>query len=487
MKLSRLVAPALLLSLIIPLSARNAVSAARTTVYQSSPRAVSAVATTVLTGTIGGAAYKIEVPAPWNGTLVLYSHGYVAPGQTNPATDVGDPITGAWLLDHGYALAGSSYSSTGWALQQAFQDQTALLDFFANKVGRPTRTIAWGHSLGGIITAGLIQKYPQRFAGALPMCGVLAGGVGTWNQSLDSAFAFKALLAPDSALQLVHITNPAANARLSEQILSAAQQTPAGRARIALAVALSDTPGWYAPTSPEPARSDVTVQEQNQFLWAQNVDFPFLFALRAELEQRAGGNVSSNVGVIYLLQLLRSSDFAEVRALYAQAGLNLLADVRKVQITPRIAADPGAVNYLVNNIVFNGQLGVPGGAPIPVLTMHTTGDGLVQVQQEQAYARTVQSAGNGDLLRQIYVHRAGHCSFTPAETVTAFQTLVHRLDTGAWDNTGDTQALNNAATALGPNFNVFLSANGASPTAPAFVPFHPSVFLRPFDYRSLGS
>jgi len=121
MKLSRLVAPALLLSLIIPLSARNAVSAARTTVYQSSPRAVSAVATTTLTGTIGGAAYKIEVPAPWNGTLVLYSHGYVAPGQTNPATDVGDPITGAWLLDHGYALAGSSYSSTGWALQQAFQ------------------------------------------------------------------------------------------------------------------------------------------------------------------------------------------------------------------------------------------------------------------------------------------------------------------------------------------------------------------------------
>jgi dienelactone hydrolase len=175
-----------------------------------------------------------------------------------------------------------------------------------------------------------------------------------------------------------------------------------------------------------------------------------------------------------------------VRALYAQAGLNLLADVRKVQITPRIAADPGAVNYLANNIVFNGQLGTPG-APIPVLTMHTTGDGLVQVQQEQAYARTVQSAGNGDLLRQIYVHRAGHCSFTPAETVTAFQTLIHRLDTGVWDNTGDTQALNSAATALGPGFNVLLSANGAPPTAPAFVPFRPSVFLRPFDYRSLGS
>ncbi len=331
MKLSRLVAPALLLSLIIPLSARNAVSAARTAVYQSAPHAVSTVsvaATTTLTGTIGGAAYKIEVPAPWNGTLVLYSHGYVAPGQTNPATDVGDPITGAWLLDHGYALAGSSYSSTGWALQQAFQDQTALLDFFASKVGRPTRTIAWGHSLGGIITAGLVQKYPQRFAGALPMCGVLAGGVGTWNQSLDSAFAFKALLAPDSALQLVHITNPAANAQLSEQILNAAQQTPAGRARIALAVALSDAPGWYNPTSPEPARSDVTAQEQNQFLWAQNVDFPFLFALRAELEQRAGGNVSSRSLAAVQALALTSSERLYMSAALAQRRLMLAATYR---------------------------------------------------------------------------------------------------------------------------------------------------------------
>src|SRR5215470_953137 len=59
-----------------------------------------------LTGSIGGAAYKIEVPANWNGTLVLYSHGYVTPGSPNPATDVGDPVTGGWLLANGYALAG---------------------------------------------------------------------------------------------------------------------------------------------------------------------------------------------------------------------------------------------------------------------------------------------------------------------------------------------------------------------------------------------
>jgi hypothetical protein len=27
------------------------------------------------TGTIGAAAYRVELPQSWNGTLVLYSHG----------------------------------------------------------------------------------------------------------------------------------------------------------------------------------------------------------------------------------------------------------------------------------------------------------------------------------------------------------------------------------------------------------------------------
>jgi len=70
--------------------------------------AIEAESATVLTGTIGTAAYKIEIPANWNGTLVLYSHGYRSPGSPNPASDVGDPVTGAWLLGQGYALAGSS-------------------------------------------------------------------------------------------------------------------------------------------------------------------------------------------------------------------------------------------------------------------------------------------------------------------------------------------------------------------------------------------
>src|SRR5580700_6447096 len=143
-----------------------------------------------------GATYLIEVPANWNGTLFLYSHGYVTPGSANPAQDVGDPFTRAYMFSKGYALAGSSYATTGWAIQQALPDQIAVLDAFEAQFGTPAKTVAWGHSLGGMITAGLIQNYPDRFDAALPMCGVLSGGVATWNTALDAEFAFQQLVDP---------------------------------------------------------------------------------------------------------------------------------------------------------------------------------------------------------------------------------------------------------------------------------------------------
>ncbi len=298
-----------------------------------------------------GAAYLIQCPAvPWNGTLFLYSHGYVAPGSPNPAQDVGDPVTGGWLLRHGFALAGSSYASTGWAIQQALPDQAGTLDAFGQAYRTPDRTIAWGHSLGGIITAGLIQRYPGRFSAALPMCGVLSGAVATWNTALDAEFAFQQLV--DPSVQVVNITNPAANLAGAQAAVTAAQQTAQGRARIALAAALGDTPGWFTPLSPEPAPGDVTAQEANQFLWDTDVDFPFIFAFRAELEARAGGNPSWNTGVNYFAQLARSADLREVVALYHAAGLNLARDLQALQRAPRISASacrgqlPGAQHRL---------------------------------------------------------------------------------------------------------------------------------------------
>ena len=429
-----------------------------------------------------GATYTIQCPAgAWNGTLYLYSHGYVVPGASNPAEDAGDPVTAAWMLAHGYALAGSSYSTTGWAIAAAIPDQINTLNTFDSTYGKPKTTVAWGHSLGGIITAGLLQDDASRFNAALPMCGVLSGGVATWNTALDAAFAFQQLLAP--GIQVVNITNPTANLTTGETDVTIAQQTPQGRARLALVAALGDTPGWFTPLSPEPAATDYAAQEQNQFLWDTEVTFPFVLAFRAELEARAGGNVSWNTGVNYFTDLAKSVDLREVTALYKTAGLSLTKDLVTLNSAPRISAKPSAVAYLAKYISFNGDIS------IPVLSMHTTGDGLVVPENEQAYKSVVDRDGNGNLLRQIFVNRAGHCAFTPAETITAVQTLLNRLSTGHW-NVPSPAGLNSEAAALPSTDNVYIrtttNSDGTStttlvPTAPAFISYTPAQYLRPFD------
>jgi pimeloyl-ACP methyl ester carboxylesterase len=420
-----------------------------------------------------GATYLLQCPAgAWNGTLYLYSHGYVTPGAANPAQDAGDPVTAAWMLSHGYALAGSSYASTGWAIAQALPDQISTLNVFGSTYGQPRTTVAWGHSLGGIITAGLIQDFPKRFDAALPMCGVLSGGVATWNTALDGAFAFQQLV--DPAAQVVNIANPTANLQGTEAAVTQAQQTPQGRARLALTAALADTPGWFTPLSPEPAATDYAAQEANQFLWDTQVTFPFIFAFRAELEARAGGNPSWNTGVNYAADLAKSADLKEVKALYKAAGLSLGHDLQTLNGAKRIKANPDAEAYLIKNISFNG------GITVPVLTMHTTGDGLVVPENEQAYASAVKRAHKSALLRQVFVSRAGHCAFTPAETVTAVQTLENRMSTGQWNVPGPA-GLNSAAAALGPGLNIFSSGGKVVPTAPAFTSYSPTKYLRPFN------
>jgi uncharacterized tannase-like protein DUF6351 len=435
---------------------------------------------TTTTGTLAdGAKFKIKCPpGAWNGSLWLYSHGYVAPGAPNPADYAQDRVTASWLLGRGFALAGSSYATTGWAIQQALPDQLATKKAFGADFGTPRQTIAWGASVGGMVTAGLIQDFPGQFSAALPLCGVLAGGEAYWNLGVDSAFAFQKLL--DPFVQVVNITGRAANRASAEGAAVAAQQSLPGQARLALVSALGDVPGWFTPLSPEPGPADFAAREQNQFLWQTAADIPFSFDYRAEMEARAGGNPSTTVGVNFAQQLRLSPDFAEVVALYRAAGLSLNADLATLQHATPIVASPKATGYLTRNVSFNGEI------RIPVLSMHTTGDGLIAAENEQAYRAAVNRDGNGSFLRQTFIDRAGHCAFTPAEIVAAIKVLLNRLRTGHWDSAAlQPAALNASAAALGASLNTFAAnVNGkatAIPTAPAFQAFSPAPYPRPFD------
>ena len=421
-----------------------------------------------------GATWTIDVPADWNGTLLVYGHGLVPPGQPNPAEVAPDPVTREHLVDHGFALAGSSYASTGMAIEEAVADQLAVIDVFAAQVAVPTRTVAWGSSLGGLVTALLLDRHADRVDGGLSLCAPLAGGNRLWNTYLDALFVLSTLL--DTPVPLVDLAAPedafAAVGALSAA-LDTAQATPAGRARIALAAAMMDLPGWIGAGNPRPRRNDLAEQEAAQYEHFKTT-IVFGLVLRADQEARIGGNPSTNAGVDYGRQLRTSSSDHEVRALYRAADLSLHVDLARLAAAPRVAADPAATIRL-------DELASPTGVLAdPMVTLHSNGDQLATVEHEQAYRATVHRAGSGRVLRQLFTERAGHCTFTPAETVTALDVVLRRIDTGMWPSDLGAAALDRRAVALGPDLNVALDDDSQSliPVDPAFSTRRPGPFLR---------
>lgn len=413
-----------------------------------------------------GATYAIEVPRGWNGTLLTFSPGYGqgAGPEHLPADLGGDAASRDWLLAHGYALAGTRPYGDGWAVEETLHASADTIAKFAEVAGTPRATLAWGASMGGAIAAGLAELRPDLVDGALPYCASVAGPVAMLNQSLDAAFAFKTLLAPgEDAIKLVRPASAEEEQQsttAARAVLDAAQQTPAGRARIALAASFAQVSTWSVPGTPEPGPRDWAAQQEQEYA----AFMPTVFSPRYPLEQRAGGNFSWNTGVDYRRALRESGRMKQVRALYEEAGLDLDADLAALQAAPRISADPGAVTYMENYFTPRGELRVP------VLTLHERGDNYPTVTQARAYADVVRRAGKAAMLRQAFVDRPGHCRYTGAEFVAAVQALSSRVATGRWKDV-DAGKLNERAARLAAENPALGSAE--------FVHYSPDRFLRP--------
>ncbi|TWP52042.1 hypothetical protein FKR81_10660 [Lentzea tibetensis] len=82
-------------------------------------------------------------------------------------------------------------------------------------------------------------------------------------------------------------------------------------------------------------------------------------------------------------------------------------------------------------------------------------------------------------VRQLFVGRAGHCTHTAAEELTALRVLEDRISTGRWPST-DPRALNREAAGHGESFHSLYdwTVDHTGPSAPAFVKCTPGQFLR---------
>jgi len=369
----------------------------------------------------GGARWAIDVPATFNGTLLLYARGYGSGPMEQPPETAPRGMRDE-LLRRGYALGASNYTGREWAVQEAPGDQIEVLDAFTAQVGKPARAIAWGSSMGGLVTVAMAERYPDRLTAALPMCGSVGGSVGMLNNALDGAFVFRTLVAADPAIRVVQLDDDRANGRRVQAALDAAWKSPQGRARTLLAAAVAQLPTWTDPAAPKPGAKDFAAQsEQLRRAFAMGVFVP-----RTDQERRAGGITSWNTGVDYGVQLRRSGLMPLVRHFYREAGLDLDADLRQLAAAPRIAADPKAVAYFRANYVPTGNL------RIPMLTLQAVGDGVTIPAIHGGLQTIVEAAGHRRELAQLWVEAAGHCIFTPAEMLAALRTLEQRIESGRW-------------------------------------------------------
>ena len=135
--------------------------------------------------TSDGAPYAMQVPANFNGTVALYSHGYRYNVDIPAAipliggykiTNTPEPVPGGnaevaqYFFSQGIAIVGSGFARQGWNPDSAIKTNVELIDTFKKQFPKTTKVVAWGSSLGGVITQGLAEKHPELISAAAPMC-----------------------------------------------------------------------------------------------------------------------------------------------------------------------------------------------------------------------------------------------------------------------------------------------------------------------------
>lgn len=413
------------------------------------------------TGTIDGAKYTIKLPQRWNGTLLIYSHGYrfatPAPPNFSPvvthaavsSSDIdgsgSDPLSQR-LLGLGYALAGSAFTSNGWAVADGVKEAKALYEDFVQLVGKPKRTYVWGDSLGGLISEVIAEKNPDWVDGAAPMCGAVAGPILNFNLALDVATAVKALIDPTFKVANYRSAEEANDNWLHAEhalIQAASDTTHGGTARVLYIAALVNAPSQTELFDGHDPVSQVKAQVEGILTALE-----FGTAARYELEQRVGGNVSDNSATDYAARISPS----EAAVIGLVKGDTVASMDAKMAKAPRLKADSAAVNKAEALGDTTGEINAP------TLTLHTVADPLVIAQNEYVLSERAVKAGRATKLVDAFIkppityatkapYGAGHCNFNDDQRVG----LIKALD--RWVRTGDVPLPDALSADLGEGYD----------------------------------
>ena len=337
---------------------------------------------TEISGNLGSVSYyHIKVPTPWNGTLVIWNHGF----SLDPLEEVPDlgPLV-AVQLSEGYAVAASSYRLRGWEAFRTTQDLKNLYDVFRRNFGVPGQVIVTGGSLGGIITIQAIEQGNIGIVtGGLTMCGAVAGS-RNWDGVVDARLLYDAVCGevPGAAIR------------------GGAAGLPKGSTFTwtDLGLALNACFGLLEPGGPTPEQlgrlglflsvAQVPANMVADEMWYATFGLADLTWDPLKLSGKIGaGNLNVDYG-------------------------NALINSR----IARVAPNPGAYAKLQADYTPTGDTR---GAKI--VSIHTDKDGIVLVENEKEYADVADPA----LFTAAVVveNPATHCGFTAAETIASWESL----------------------------------------------------------------
>jgi hypothetical protein len=388
-----------------------------------------------LSGELHGAPYRIRVPAVWNGTLLVFAHGYRDkadhPGEVdNRNADVAPSAAlEPALLAQGYALAGSAFRDNGWEVEGGIQDTKDVTVLFRALVGQPDHTILWSVSMGSIVALESVERFGGVYDGALCMCAAGAGSTRNWDAGLGLYLAYDVVFGTPAAWgSVAEVRNDIDfESEVFPKVLSEVS-VAANFPKFEFIRLVGGNPGRGITPPPPPAFYPGWVF----------TDLAFLTEFRAELQRRAGGPFVENVSHNYNLTV------AERGYLNALGVPSPVIDGWLAQMNARrnIEAAPAPRNYVEHYATFNGKI------KSPVLTMHTVIDPLVTVSNESAYGETVATARRSDQLFQTYTNGNGHCAFTGPQILTA----VGAIDNWVRNGNKPTAASFPAALGFVPGF-----------------------------------
>jgi pimeloyl-ACP methyl ester carboxylesterase len=376
------------------------------TAAQANPVCTTAnFVTTCVGATTDTAPYSMMVPANFNGTVYLYSHGY-RPNVPVPAgipgyggytvTNTPQPgpnatVIGA-LLAKGYGVVGSGFARQGWNADSAIKTNVELVGIFKKQFTKTTKVVTWGESLGGFITQALAEKHPDLFSAAAPLCmasditplmtmaGDALWGIKTFFDPTIKGGSYSAgaagyaeamgdlvkVFTVIGSLQAAFAANPSTPAWPATSKVPDAIKAIPSRSALVLVALMAGIPMQSAHFDSTSAPPGLPASNALSFQLAINPAFAALenvanaaaLAVLAthDLELQAGGAVFDNTATDYSARVA-DEQFAWSSALSGVSGTQGLLSV--LAASPRAKANPAAVEKMKALASHSGKVEIP--------------------------------------------------------------------------------------------------------------------------------